>query len=149
MADSKLTELTAATSVNGADVVYLVQSSTDKKLSISTLLANLPDVLTKFGGLLALDVSDPQTLTNDGAINITETVTLLTSEAGTHLVTLSDGSYPGQIKIILCSSAAGTQRLISNIQGTSIEFSEAGHSAILMFYSGVWWILGGTATITL
>lgn len=148
MADSKVTDLTAATSVNSADVLYTVQSNTDKKLSISTLLANLPDTLLNVGGLLALDVSSPQTLANSGAISITETVTLLTSEAGSYAITIADGSYAGQIKIILCSSGTGTQTITNNIRATSIAFSETGHSAVLMFYNGLWWPLGGTATIT-
>jgi len=149
MADSKVSALTAATTLGTADILYLVQSSTDKKLSIATLLGNLPDTPTKFRGLLALDVSSPQTVSNAGTINSTETVTLLTSEAGAYSVSISDGTHTGQIKIIMCSSAAGTQTIISNIKATSIAFSEVGHTAILMWYSSDWWILGGTATITI
>jgi len=45
MADSKVTDFSAATSVNSADVLYLIQGTADKKISISTLLANLPNSL--------------------------------------------------------------------------------------------------------
>ena len=97
MADSKVSDLIAATSVNPTDVVYLVQSSTDKKLSISTLLANLPSVLTKFSGLVALGGTS-QSISNTGAIDATSTVTYLTNSTNAS-ISINNGSYDGQIKI--------------------------------------------------
>lgn len=147
MADSKVTALTAATTVNSADVLYLVQSSADKKLSISTLLANLPSTLLNVGGLLALDVSSPQTLTNAGAITVNQTLTVLTSEAGSYVLTIADGTYNGQIKIVVCSQAAGTQAITSNVKPSNIRFTEVGHTATLMWYASDWWFIGGSATV--
>ena len=148
MADSKVTDLTAATSVNSADVLYLVQSSTDKKLSISTLLANLPATLTKFSGLLALG-GTAQTLAGSGAINITSTVTFI-SNTGSAALTIADGTYDGQLKIIVCTSATSNSTISSNVGAASIVFSEPGHTAILMYRStdSKWYVLGGTATIS-
>lgn len=149
MADSKVTDLTAATSVNSADVLYLVQSNTDKKISISTLLANLPSTLTKFSGLLALGLSSPQSIANAGTINATTTLTVITNEAGTYSLGLSDGTYVGQLKLVMCSSAAGTSSITSNIKGaSSISFTETGHTILLVWYSNDWWPIGGTATVT-
>jgi len=42
MADSKLSELTPATSVGASDSTYLVQSNVSKKVDIATLFGNLP-----------------------------------------------------------------------------------------------------------
>jgi len=147
MADSKVTDLTAATSVNSADVLYLIQSNADKKVSISTLLANLPATLTKFSGLLALG-GTTQTLANSGAINITSTTTYI-SNTGNASLTIADGTYDGQLKIIICTSATATSTLTSNIGAASVQFSEPGHSVILMYRStdSQWYVLGGTATV--
>lgn len=149
MADSKVSELTAATSVNSADVLYLVQSSTDKKLSMSTLLANLPNTLTQFSGLIALGLGNPQTLTNAGAINATTTLTTISNEAGAFALTIADGSYVGQLKLVVCTSAAGTSTISNNVKAGTIVFSEPGHTALLMWYNSDWWMIGGTATVTL
>lgn len=149
MADSKVSELTAATSVNSADVLYLVQSSTDKKLSMSTLLANLPNTLTKVGGLLAFNLDSPQTIANAGAINVTTLMTLISNTAGTYALTIADGTYVGQIKFIMCTSAAGTSSITSNIKGaSSIAFTETGQTVVLMWYNSDWWVIGGSATVT-
>lgn len=147
MADSKVTEFTAATSVNSADVLYLIQSNTDKKITISTLLANLPNSLTKFSGLLALSFNSPQTLAGSGAITTTQTLTLI-SNSGASSLTINDGSYDGQIKVIMCTSASANSSITSNIKATTIVFNSAGDTAFLVWYSNDWWFLGGTATVT-
>lgn len=148
MADSKITDLTAATSVNPADVVYLVQNNSDRKLSISTLLANLPNTLTKFSGLLALGLSNAQTLAGSGAIDITKFATILTNTEGDYTVTIADGTYAGQLKLILCSSAAGTTNLTANLRGCTASFTETGHSLLLVWHGSDWYVIGGTATVT-
>lgn len=148
MADSKVTDLTAATSVNPADVLYLVQSGSDKKLSVSTLLANLPNTLTQFSGLLALGLSNAQTLAGSGAIDITKFATILTNTEGTYTVTIADGTYVGQLKLILCSSANGTTNLTANLRGCTAAFTETGHSLLLVWHGSDWYVIGGTATVT-
>lgn len=148
MADTKVSALTAATSVNSADVLYLIQSGTDKKVSISTLLANLPATLTKFSGLIALGLASPQTLTNSGNITTTQTLTIISNDISSAALTISDGSYEGQLKLILCTAALGTSSLTANIKATEIDFSEPGHSALLIWYSNDWWVIGGTASVT-
>jgi len=149
MADSKVSALTAATSVNSADVLYLIQSSTDKKISISTLLANLPATLAQFTGLVALR-GTAQTLVGSGAINITSTLTLI-SNSGTAALTLADGTYNGQLKTIVMTGASATSTLSANIYGAStVAFSAQGKTVTLMYVSSLtsWVIIGGTATIT-
>jgi hypothetical protein len=41
MADSKVSELTAATSAGATDLVYLVQTSTSKKITAGNLLSSM------------------------------------------------------------------------------------------------------------
>ena len=149
MADSKVSDLTAATSVNSADVLYLIQSSTDKKISVSTLLANLPATLTQFTGLVALG-GTVQTLAGSGAINITSTLTLI-SNTGTAALTIADGTYNGQLKTIVMTTQSGNSTISANIYGvSSVVFSAQGKTLTLMYVSSLtsWVIIGGTATIT-
>lgn len=41
MADSKVSELTAATSAGGSDLLYLVQTNTSKKITVAALLSSV------------------------------------------------------------------------------------------------------------
>jgi len=148
MADSKVTDLTAATSVNSADVLYLVQSSTDKKISMSTLLANLPNTLTKFSGLIALSVDSPQTIVGSGAVNSTKFMTTISSAAGSFALTIADGSQDGQLKLIMCTSASGTSTISTGLKGCTASFTETGHTLLCMWFDNDWWPIGGTATLT-
>ena len=149
MADSKVSELTAATTVNSADLLYLIQSSTDKKISISTLLANLPNSLLKVGGLFAFNLNSPQSITNAGTINATTFMTVISNTAGVYALNLDDGTYVGQLKLVMCTAAAGTSSITSNIKGiTSVAFTEPGHTILLVWYTNDWWIIGGSATVT-
>jgi len=150
MADSKVTDMTAATSVNSADVMYLVQSNTDKKLSISTLLGNLPNTPVKLSGLFALGLGNPQAITNVGTINATTTLTVISNETGSYSLDLNNGTQVGQIKLVFCGSASGTSTVSgTNLNATSIVFNDAGQTALLIWYQSKWWPLGGTATINL
>lgn len=148
MADSKVSELTAATTVNSADLLYLIQSSTDKKISISTLLANLPNSLLKVGGLFAFNLNSPQSITNAGTINASTFMTVISNTAGVYSLNIEDGTYVGQLKLVMCTSAAGTSSITSNIKGaqTNVVFTESGQTALLVWYTNDWWLLGGTAT---
>ncbi len=146
MADSKVTDFSAATSVNSADVLYLIQSSSDKKLSISTLLGNLPNTISKFSGQVVLG-GTPQTIVGSGTITVTQTLTTISNTA-TSSLTISDGLYDGQIKIILMTAATHTSSITNNLSVTSIGFTQPGHSVQLFWYNGNWWPIGGTAVIT-
>lgn len=147
MADSKVTDFSAATSVNAADVLYLIQSSTDKKISVSTLLASLPNTLTQLSGLLALGLGNPQTLAGSGTIQTTQTLTLISNTGSASALVISDGLYVGQLKVILCTSASANSVITSNIKSSSITFNSTGDTALLVWYNNDWWVLGGTATV--
>ena len=83
MADSTLAGLTAASAASGADLLYLSQSSTSKKIDITTFLANLADPIvttntlsagaTTINGDLTFSSTEPDIIGNDddGFIGIT------------------------------------------------------------------------------
>lgn len=148
MADGKVTDFSAATSANVADVLYLIQNNTDKKITLATLLANLPSTLTKFSGLLAFGLNSSQSVVGSGTINSTTFMTAISNTAGTFSLVLNDGLHEGQIKLILCTSASGTSSITSNIRGCAASFTRAGQTLLLMWYDNDWWPIGGSATLT-
>ena len=78
MADSKVSELTAASSVGGSDLLYLVQSNTSKSITAANFFANAGNVVLK--GNVAFD-SSVQLLASPGIVDISKTVTHFSSDA--------------------------------------------------------------------
>ena len=150
MADSKVTAMTAATSVLGTDVLYLVKPATspyDHKVTVANLFGGIavPVVLQDdliLGGTV-------QTLSSAGAISIANLVTRINSPDGAGTLTIADG-VDGQIKVIIMvsNSASHALTISSNIGHSSIVFNSVGDTANLIFLSGNWYFLGGTATVT-
>ena len=150
MADSKVTAMTAATSVLGTDVLYLVKPATspyDHKVTVANLFGGIavPVVLQDdliLGGTV-------QTLSSAGAISIANLVTRINSPDGAGTLTIADG-VDGQIKVIVMvsNSASHALTISSNIGHSSIVFNSAGDTAKLIFLAGNWYFLGGTATVT-
>jgi hypothetical protein len=145
MSDSKLEQMSAATTLNAADLLYLSQNSNDRKLSISTLLGNLPNTITRFSGSMVLG-GTVQTIQGAGTINSTANITVI-SNTGNVSLTINDGLYDGQIKLVLCTQATGTSSLTDNISVSTIGFNKPGHSVSLVWYNDNWWPIGGTAII--
>jgi hypothetical protein len=150
MADSKVTAMNPATSVEPTDVLYLVKPSTspyDHKVTIANLFGGIPSPVVleeKFalGGT-------PQTLSSPGAISITANVTTITSPSANGELTIADG-VDGQFKTIIMVSNSGSRTLsiTNNIGHISIVFNGAGDTATLMFQGTLWYFIGGTATVT-
>ena len=147
MADSKVSELTAATSAAAADSVYLVQSGASKSLTNAALFGAI-DTPVVFKDKIS--IGDHDTVTAAGAIQLSTNVTWINDVSSAGECTLAAGS-DGQIKIIIMSSNAGshTVTLANANTAQSISFSAAGHSATLLYDSGLakWYFIGGTATV--
>jgi hypothetical protein len=147
MADSKVSELTAATSAAAADKVYLVQSGASKSITNAALFGAI-DTPAVFNDKIS--IGDHDTITAAGSIQLSTNVTWINDVSAAGECTLAGGS-DGQIKIIIMSSNAGshTVTLANANTAQSISFSAAGHSATLLYDSGLakWYFIGGTATV--
>ena len=147
MADSKVSEMTAATAVAAADKLYLVQGTNSKSVTDAVLFGNVatPAVFND-----KLSIGDHDTMTAIGAVSLDTNVTFLNNFSGAGNLTLAAG-VDGQIKIIIMSSNAGshTITLANSNTAQSISFSAAGHSATLLYDTGLakWYMIGGTATV--
>lgn len=150
MADSKVTAMNPATSVTPTDVLYLVKPNTspyDHKVTVANLFGGIPvPVVLEDDLILGGTV---QVLNSAGAISVSTLVTRINSPDGAGTLTIPDGT-DGQIKVIVMVSNAASHALTisSNIGHSSIVFNSAGDTATLMFMSGSWYFLGGTATVS-
>ena len=146
MADSKVSELTSATSLGGADVFYVVQSNTSKKITAAKVFENAANVTLK--GSINLDPS-VQTLGAAGVIDLSKPVTHLVASASNGTLTLPMGT-PGQVKIlVMIASSGGTYNVYGNVAASAnISFNNNGDTATLLFTNNKWYMVGGTANIT-
>lgn len=147
MADSKVSELTSATSAGGSDILYLVQSNTSKKITTGNLFASISNP-TLSGNILV--GGTPQTLSAPGIISIITPITHLNVDGVGGTLQIPNG-VNGQTKIIVMTSALGGTYTInySNVAGNAnVSFNNTGDSATLLFTNSKWYVIGGTATVT-
>lgn len=143
MADKKITALTdLGTALASTDLFHVVQDPTgtpiNKKVSTANVFNNIPSWI----GLKQA----AQTLSANGAANVTTSITVVDATSGTVAVTLADGS-DGQIKTIIDTATTGTNAITitpTNLRGyTSIVLNAPGETVTLLFKSSKWNIIGG------
>lgn len=147
MADSKVSALTTATSVGGSDYLYLVQSSTSKKVSAATLFANAGNVT--FQGNINVG-GTPQALAAPGIISLTTPITHLSVDASGGTLQLPQGTSGQKKYVVLTTSSGGTYTInYANVAGNAnVRFDSVGDSATLMYTANKWYVVGGTANVT-
>lgn len=148
MADSKLSELAAATAAAAADTTYLVQSSTSKKITVANLFGN---VATPVQFTDSIQIGDHNTMTAVGAIGVDYNVTYISDPSAGGTCSIGTGT-DGQIKIIIMTSNSGghTVQLSGANVANTISFDAAGESATLLYDTGLskWFFIGGSATVS-
>jgi len=148
MADSKLSELAAATAAAAADTTYLVQSSTSKKITVANLFGN---VATPVQFTDSIQIGDHNTMTAVGAISVDYNVTYISDPSAGGTCSIGTGT-DGQIKIIIMTSNSGghTVQLSGANVANTISFDAAGESATLLYDTGLskWYFIGGSATVS-
>ena len=148
MADSKLSELTAATAAAATDTTYLVQSSTSKQITVANLFGN---VATPVQFTDSIQIGDHNTITAAGAISTAYNVTYINNPSGGGTCSIGAG-LDGQVIIIIMSSNSGGHTIQvsgANVANT-ISFDAAGESATLLYDTGLskWYFIGGSATVS-
>ena len=148
MADSKLSELAAATAAAAADTTYLVQSSTSKKITVANLFGN---VATPVQFTDSIQIGDHNTMTAVGSIGVDYNVTYISDPSAGGTCSIGTGT-DGQIKIIIMTSNSGghTVQLSGANVANTISFDAAGESATLLYDTGLskWYFIGGSATVS-
>ena len=148
MADSKVSDMTAATQAAAADQLYLVQSSTSKSITAANLFGyiNTPTVFND-----KIVIGDHDTITAAGVVSVDTNVTFINNPSGPGACTIGNGT-DGQIKIIIMSSNSGGHDITlggSNVANT-VTFNSSGKSATLLYDAGLtkWYFIGGSATVS-
>ena len=146
MADSKVSDMTAATAVAAADEMYLVQSSASKKVTNATLFGN---VATPAAFNDKLSIGDHDIITAIGAVSLDTNVTFINNVTGAGNLTLAAG-VDGQLKIIIMSSNNGGHTVTLNAANIAqdISWDATGESATLLYDTGTskWYFIGGSAS---
>ena len=148
MADSKVSDMTAATAVAAADQMYLVQSSASKSVTNAILFGNVatPTVFND-----KLSIGDHDTITAVGAVSLDTNVTFINDIDAAGNLTLAAG-VDGQIKIIIMSSNSGSHTVTLNAANIAqdISWDATGESATLLYDTGTskWYFIGGSASVS-
>jgi hypothetical protein len=148
MADSKVSALTAATTVGGSDKLYLIQSSTSKSVTANVIYSSIINPILK-GNIAIGDTR--QTLGAAGVISNTLPVTILNIPGTDGVCTIHNGKEDGQLKTILVAANAGGTFTINraNVAGNAnVQFFSSGQTATLMYQGDKWYVIGGTANVT-
>ena len=103
MADSKLSELTAATAAANDDTTYLVQNSVSKKITVANLFGAIATP-ARFTDTVC--IQDHDTITAVGAIAVTTNVTYISDPSAGGTCSIGTGT-DGQIKIVIMTSNSG------------------------------------------
>lgn len=87
-----------------------------------------------------------QSLSGAGAVNTTDLITELTT-TGADALTLADGEYKGQIKIIkmISDGGDGTLTPTSYLDGSTLTFDNTDY-AVLYWNGSNWCLVSGNAT---
>ena len=148
MADSKVSDMTAATQAAAADQLYLVQSSASKSITAANLFGyiNTPTVFND-----KVVIGDHDTINAAQAILATTNVTYINDPSGGGTCSMPTG-LDGQVKIIIMSSNSGGHTINvsgANVQGV-LSFDAAGESATMLYDTGLskWYFIGGSATVS-
>ena len=91
----------------------------------------------------AATVVGVQSLSGAGAVNLTSTLTSLTTTGAAQALTLADGTV-GQVKIIVHAVDGGSAVLTPTtmIGGTTVTFTNVGDSATLVYTAAGWAVVG-------
>jgi len=146
MSDSKVSELTSATSLGVSDYFYVVQSNASKKITAATMFANAANVT--LSGNLNLQ-SSVQLVTSAGTtIDLTKPISHLAADASGGTIFMPAGTT-NQIKyLVMISTSGGNFSISSNVAGSqTITFSAVGKTAQLLYTNNKWHMVGGTASI--
>jgi hypothetical protein len=139
---TKVSELDSAGALAPADQLYIIQSGVSRRVTLSDLLASLPNTLVRFKGLIALD-PQIQTIANTGVINATTLITAYTSDnAVTNLLSIDDGTVFGQLKVFLNLGGSGSPTIDGSNLPYTVSVNDRG-SVILMWVGGSWQGLAG------
>lgn len=146
MADQKISELTAATSIASTDIIHLVSGSANKKITAANLFSDVP---TPISFSDKVSVTGSETLVAAGAVSVATNITLLSNPSSDGVLSIAAG-VEGQIKIILMIANSGGHTLTldgATLAHDTVSFDALGDTATLIYTNNKWYMIGGSATV--
>lgn len=145
MADTKLSELSASGSLSSTDLLYIVQGTNSRKITLESLFNGIP-VKVSFSNILGF-TGTPETKTAAGTMGLTTAITHISSGASGWVLALPAATQ-GDVKVIVMTAhGGGDVSLSGSLNHTSVTFTKQGATATLLYSNGVWSVIGGTATV--
>jgi len=140
MADTKITQMTAATQLSGGDILPVVQDGINKKVTVDTLSKSLTDIVAN-----RIVQDSTQTVTASAAIDVSTATTILNiTVAGSFSGLLgSIDTMNGQQKLIVSEMmlSSYTISVPGGMGFSEIVFTLPGQSVLLTFIHGQWYVL--------
>ena len=139
MADKKITALTelASGSLASTDILHVVDDPSGTPINKKITVASVFNAIPTFLGL-----NSTVTYTADGAIALTEAISILDASSTNLTMTLADSSTVGQHKQIVCLSVANTCSVeLTTTIGTGhiYTFGQVGESLTLVWTGSNGW----------
>lgn len=143
--------ITGAAAASGV-AVATISSGTDEALTVDAKGAGLLTLNGTGTGNVKIGhglTGSTQSLSGAGAVNLTTTITKITS-TGANALTLADG-VDGQIKVLVMIVDGGDATLTPTTKTgyTTIVFNDAGDGCVLVFTTTLGWIVVGNFGCTI
>lgn len=144
MADKKISELTAATSINASDSLPMVQSGATVKVDVQTLVKNLPVAPVITEGAATVETVAGGAVGAPVALSTTIRTSKVTAVTTNGYYTLAAGSN-GYTKEIICETWTSSTAVVTVTNGagfTTITFpTQVGGSATLKYINSKWYVM--------
>jgi hypothetical protein len=144
MAKSKVSDLTAVTSANINDLMYIVHTNGSYKISVGDFLSNMTNPTLQ--GAVKLGGS-PDTMAAPGVISLTNPISYLSIPGTAGTITIPNGAN-GQVKVLITTATAGGSYKLTVAGSANVNFNRIGDTATLAYTSNNWFVIGGTANVS-
>jgi len=138
MADKRISELTAATTVNAADTFVLVQSGSTLKVAANVLFGNIP---------VNVAVKEASESLDAGALSVSLAYSKVKPTTAGAAYTLAAGAH-GTVKTIVCETFTSGTAVVTVTGGkgfTTLTFNAVGDAVVLQNIEGGWYITGNNS----